>query len=161
MISRPLPARPAPRRFPEFPALLYGLLVAGAGFGVYFLGVIIRFFCIFLDPHNHWLAELQRMVWYSGMPVIAGLILILVDLYVLLPKKRTRLDVRWSPLQNLNLTVALTAYNDEASIGSAVEDFRSHPNVKRVIVVDNNSKDGTAEVAGRAGALVVHEPRQG
>jgi glycosyltransferase involved in cell wall biosynthesis len=57
--------------------------------------------------------------------------------------------------------VVLTAYNDEPSIGSAVEDFRSHPNVKRVIVVDNNSEDRTSEVARQAGALVVTEPRQG
>ena len=55
----------------------------------------------------------------------------------------------------------LTAYNDESSIGLAVEDFLKHPGVKRVIVVDNNSKDQTSQVAQSAGGLVVHEPRQG
>ena len=31
----------------------------------------------------------------------------------------------------------------------------------RVLVVDNGSSDGTAEVARRGGAVVVHEPRRG
>jgi hypothetical protein len=55
----------------------------------------------------------------------------------------------------------LTAFNDEISIGSAVEDFRSHPSVRRVVVVDNNSLDRTSEVAQKAGAIVVLEARQG
>ena len=57
------------------------------------------------------------------MPVAAGLILILFDIFVLLPRKRTRVDVRWEPLMNTNLTVVLTAYNDEPSIAMAVNDF--------------------------------------
>ena len=65
------------------------------------------------------------------------------------------------PPANTDLTVVLTAYNDEPSIGMAVEDFRRHPKVKRVIVVDNNSKDRTATVARDAGAIVVQEQRQG
>jgi glycosyltransferase involved in cell wall biosynthesis len=55
------------------------------------------------------------------------------------------------------VVVALTAYNDEASIGRAVDDFRRHPLVSSVIVVDNHSGDGTFEQAKRAGAHVVSE----
>jgi len=33
--------------------------------------------------------------------------------------------------------------------------------VRRVVVADNGSRDGTADVARAAGALVVHEPRRG
>jgi len=143
------------------PALLYGSLLVLAGFGIYVMGVAIRFLCIFLDPHDHWLHGIQRIVWWSGMPVLAGLFLILVELALLLPRKRRRGAVRWDPPEKLDLTAVLTAYNDEASIGLAVEDFRSHPSVQRVIVIDNNSSDRTADVARRAGAVVIHEPRQG
>lgn len=146
---------------PKFPALLYGVLLIGLGLAIYFLGVILRVFTVFLDPEMYLLPVLQQMVWYSGVPVVIGLALTLFDLFVLLPKKRTRLEVRWDPPCKPDLTVVLTAYNDEASIGPAVEDFRSHPRVKRVIVVDNNSKDRTAEVAQDAGAVVVPEPLGG
>ncbi len=144
-----------------FPALMYGLLLNMVGFTLYFFSVVLRFVTFFFDPHNHLLALIEGTIWYSGMPVAAGLILILFDLFVLLPQKRTRVDVRWDPLENTELTVVLTAYNDESSIGLAVEDFRRHPKVKRVIVVDNNSKDRTAAVARDCGAIVVQEPRQG
>ncbi|MEO8130918.1 MAG: glycosyltransferase [Bryobacteraceae bacterium] len=59
------------------------------------------------------------------------------------------------------LTVVLTAYNDEQSIPAAVRDFRGHPLVKRVIVLDNNSADRTAEFAREAGAEVIIEERPG
>jgi len=62
---------------------------------------------------------------------------------------------------NRALTVALTAYNDERSIGGAVKDFISHPLVRRVIVISNNSTDRTMELAEQAGALVFNETRQG
>jgi glycosyltransferase involved in cell wall biosynthesis len=61
----------------------------------------------------------------------------------------------------VSLTVALTAYNDERSIGGAVQDFRAHPLVRRVIVISNNSKDRTMELAEQAGAIVFNETRQG
>ena len=61
----------------------------------------------------------------------------------------------------LRVTVALTAYNDEESIGEAVRDFLSHPRVMRVIVVSNNSADRTFEVAQAAGAITVNEDKPG
>jgi glycosyltransferase involved in cell wall biosynthesis len=64
-------------------------------------------------------------------------------------------------ISNRCLTVVLTAYNDELSIGGAVEDFRRHPSVCRLIVVDNNSRDRTFEIASQAGAEVVTEPKAG
>jgi hypothetical protein len=149
------------RGISSLPALLYGILIAGAGFTVFFLAVLLRFVGLLADPHGRWLGIIRELVWYAGMPVVAGFLLILLDLFVLLPRKRTRVTVRWDPPANLDLTVVLTAYNDESSIGPAVEDFRRHPKVKRVIVVDNNSSDHTSEVARKAGAAVVCEPRQG
>jgi hypothetical protein len=155
----PLPTDCRKRR--AIPALMYGLLLAGLGFTVYFLGVMLRAAGLVVDPHGQLLGVIRGMIWSSGMPVVAGLILILFDLFILLPRKRSRVDVVWDPPATLDLTVVLTAYNDELSIRPAVEDFLRHPKVKRVIVVDNNSKDGTAEVAREAGAVVVIEPRPG
>jgi glycosyltransferase involved in cell wall biosynthesis len=59
------------------------------------------------------------------------------------------------------VSVVFPAYNEEAGIAAAVADFLSVPAVDEVVVVDNNSRDRTAELAAQAGARVVHEPRQG
>jgi glycosyltransferase involved in cell wall biosynthesis len=133
----------------------------GVGFGTYFLGVVLGFCRIFFDPDGSLRIMVQQILWYSGMPVVTGLALVLFELFVLLPKKRTRVEVIWNPPVSSEVTVVLSAYNDESSIGLAVQDFRSHPKVKRVIVIDNNSKDSTSKVARNAGAVVVHEPKQG
>lgn len=143
------------------PAFLFGLVITSSGFFIYILGIMLGFLRIFVDPHGQFLWIIDRVIWYSGIPVVVGLILILIDLFVLLPQKRVRNEVLWSPLENNFLTVVLTAYNDESSIGLAVEDFYTHPKVKRVIVVDNNSEDMTSEVACRAGAQVIREHEQG
>lgn len=59
------------------------------------------------------------------------------------------------------VAVVFPAYNEEANIAEAVEDFRSSPWVDEVIVVDNNSRDRTAECARLAGATVIPETKQG
>ncbi len=51
----------------------------------------------------------------------------------------------------------IPAYNEEATIREVVEDFLRHPLVDQVLVVDNNCRDRTAEIAGDAGARVVRE----
>lgn len=160
-MSSPLSPNPVSRGVVTFRAFLYGLLIAGMGFVLYNSAILIDFLRIFLESQGDWPRVVDRIVWYSGILMVTGLILILIDLFFLLPDKRPRREIHWNPPGNTNLTVVLTAYNDEPSIGLAVEDFRSHPKVKRVIVVDNNSEDRTGEVARRAGAQVVHEPLQG
>jgi hypothetical protein len=65
------------------------------------------------------------------------------------------------PLEGARVHAGLTAYNDEEAIGRAVDDFRQTAPVHRVVVVDNNSKDATAQVARQAGAEVVIETRPG
>ena len=90
-----------------------------------------------------------------------GFALSLFDLFVLLPYKRRARLVHYALPKRMDLTIVLTAYNDELSIGQAVEDFQSHPLVKRIIVVENNSRDATADVARGAGADVVTETAPG
>ena len=76
---------------------------------------------------------------------------------ILLREKKPNVPVRYDPVTEQKVTVALTAYNDEESIGPAVEDFLAHPLVARVIVVSNNSSDRTFERAAAAGAVTFNE----
>jgi glycosyltransferase involved in cell wall biosynthesis len=55
----------------------------------------------------------------------------------------------------------MPAYNEAAGISRVVRGFKEIPEVDEVIVADNNSRDGTADLARDAGAKVVHETRQG
>jgi glycosyltransferase involved in cell wall biosynthesis len=59
------------------------------------------------------------------------------------------------------VSIVFPAYNEETGISHAVESFGSADAVDEVIVVDNNSRDRTAELALAAGARVVKEKRQG
>jgi glycosyltransferase involved in cell wall biosynthesis len=86
---------------------------------------------------------------------------VVVELAFQLPKKRAHRRVVKEPVLNRDLTVVLTAYNDELSIGLAVSDFLNHPLVRRVLVIDNNSADRTSEVAAAAGAVVIREENPG
>lgn len=103
-----------------------------------------------------------RLFEASAVPLVAGVVLAAVDIIFFLPSKRQherRIEESESTPQRV--MVALTSYNDEESIGLAVEDFIKHPLVSGVIVVDNNSTDGSARVAAEAGAVVISEVQGG
>lgn len=59
------------------------------------------------------------------------------------------------------IAVLIPCYNEEATIGKVVDDFRAALPSAEVFVYDNNSKDRTIEVARDAGAVVRTEVRQG
>jgi glycosyltransferase involved in cell wall biosynthesis len=59
----------------------------------------------------------------------------------------------------LRIGVVIPALDEEQAIGLVVAEVR--PRVAEVVVVDNGSRDRTAEVARAAGARVVLEPRRG
>ena len=61
----------------------------------------------------------------------------------------------------LRLAVLLPCYDEEAAIGQTVAAFRAALPDATIYVYDNNSRDGTAEVARAAGAVVRHERMQG
>jgi glycosyltransferase involved in cell wall biosynthesis len=63
--------------------------------------------------------------------------------------------------QAKSVAVVVPAYNEEATIAAVVREFRAQENVDRVIVVDNNCKDATAELARVAGAEVIAESAPG
>ena len=55
----------------------------------------------------------------------------------------------------------IPAYNESASIGKLVKDIKSLYPESKVIVMDNNSSDATAEIALANGATVLQEWKQG
>ena len=58
-----------------------------------------------------------------------------------------------------NIDVVIPALDEELAVGGVVAALLPH--ARSVIVVDNGSRDRTAEVARAAGAVVVAEPRRG
>ena len=133
-----------------------------AGFALYFAGILFSVFRIVLalkEPFRTWN---EAVIWYSGVPVTLGLMLVALDLALMFPAKRRRARRGvLEPIGDRKVIVALTAYNDDLSIAEAVADFQAHPLVERVIVVDNNSRDKTSERARAAGASVIVETRPG
>lgn len=59
------------------------------------------------------------------------------------------------------VAVLVPCWNEAETIGKVVKDFRQALPDAEVYVYDNNSTDGTAEIAAAAGAIVEREPRQG
>ncbi len=59
------------------------------------------------------------------------------------------------------IAVIIPCYNEEVAIAQTVADFRAAMPAADIYVYDNNSKDGTAQRAREAGAIVRTEPRQG
>lgn len=53
------------------------------------------------------------------------------------------------------IDVLIPAYNEEGSIGKVIQDIPK--SVRNVLVVNNNSKDNTRQVAEKAGAIVLDE----
>lgn len=65
------------------------------------------------------------------------------------------------PTDDMDIAVLLPCYNEAATIFDVVIDFKKALPSARIYVYDNNSSDETALLAGKAGAHVVRETRQG
>jgi glycosyltransferase involved in cell wall biosynthesis len=150
-----------PRRaWQTVPLMLYGVLLFLGGMTTY---IFLSFVEVWLPVtgvarSSGWILTFQYAC--AGL-VWGGIVCAAADLFILLPYKRQprQGDLMYPTIREV--TVVLTAYNDELSIGQAVRDFSGHPLVRRVIVVDNNSQDRTAAEAAQAGAIVIHEPLPG
>jgi hypothetical protein len=140
----------------------WGAWCASLGLGIYLVAILISILRLILFRPDLLIVSIEKLLWWSGLPTTIGIALITIDLALMLPLKRR---VARRPLGELggiaSLTVALTAYNDEASIFDSVQDFLRHPLVRHVIVVNNNSTDRTEERARSAGAIVHTETTQG
>src|ERR1700745_645563 len=67
----------------------------------------------------------------------------------------------WRPHAGQRVAVLVPCFNEEATIGKVVADFRAVLPEATIYVYDNNSADRTGEVARSAGALVRRERHQG
>jgi len=108
-----------------------------------------------------WLLKTHRILIASTLSSGFTLFVVLFIFYrIFVPQK----DFFFSPLTNAKVHVGLTAYNDEICIGDAVQEFKNCPCVDKVIVVENNSRDNTYQVAlaSRADRVVTeHIPGYG
>jgi hypothetical protein len=142
------------------PFFLWGLLLLLIGLSAYFLAILLAIVRLpFLEWHREVLVgPIKFLLWYSGVPSTFGVLLIALDLFILFPfKRRSSRCPERKDLPFNGFTVTLTAYNEEDAILEVVKDFQSHPLVRRVIVVSNNSRDRTEERAREGGAIVVNE----
>jgi glycosyltransferase involved in cell wall biosynthesis len=96
-----------------------------------------------------WFVELYRTLVASTLISGLALFLVLFILHRLFVPPR---DFLCRPLTNAKVHVGLTAYNDEICIGDAVREFQQCSAVDQVIVVENNSRDKTYQVALASGA---------
>jgi len=143
------------------PILMYGVLAFCLGITMYLAGVLLVFPRYLLGLHELLDPAAEWLVWYSGVPIVIGIAMALVDLLYYHSRQKPDVPVRYTPVARQRVTVALTAYNDEDSIAASVRDFASHPMVERVIVVSNNSSDRTFERAEAAGAITFNELKPG
>ena len=59
------------------------------------------------------------------------------------------------------IAVLIPCYNESKTIEKVVKDFKNALPEATIYVYDNNSKDGTDEIARNAGAIVRYERKQG
>lgn len=64
-------------------------------------------------------------------------------------------------MKNKKIAVLIPCYNESQTIEKVVKDFKKALPTADIYVYDNNSKDGTDEVAKKAGAIVKYEYNQG
>ena len=77
-----------------------------------------------------------------------------------MPRSHAAIPASRSGELAVRVSVVIPTYNEAASIGLVLADIPA-ADVAEVVVVDSDSTDGTPEIAARAGARVVREPRRG
>jgi glycosyltransferase involved in cell wall biosynthesis len=64
-------------------------------------------------------------------------------------------------MHGLTVAVLIPCYNEEAAIGTVVQEFRDALPHAVIYVYDNNSNDNTSDIARAVGAIVCEEPLKG
>ncbi len=66
-----------------------------------------------------------------------------------------------SDIKNKKIAVLLPCYNEALTVEKVIKDYREAFPTADIYVYDNNSTDGTGEIARKAGAIVKREYAQG
>lgn len=64
-------------------------------------------------------------------------------------------------MKNIVIAVLVPCYNEAKTVGKVIKDYKKVLPNADIYVYDNNSTDGTDEIARKAGAIVRYERRQG
>ncbi len=64
-------------------------------------------------------------------------------------------------MKNGQLAILIPCYNEAPTIAQVVQDFKLEFPGSTIYVFDNNSSDGTGQIAAETGARVVHSPKRG
>ncbi len=76
-------------------------------------------------------------------------------------EKRSSRILERETMNDASIAVLIPCYNEAPTVEKVVRDFRRALPQATVYVYDNNSTDGTDEIARRAGAIVRYEKKQG
>ncbi|GAA2709677.1 bifunctional polysaccharide deacetylase/glycosyltransferase family 2 protein [Actinoplanes palleronii] len=107
-------------------------------------------------------------VWFSGLLLIFGVLTVARLLFMLVlgrrHARRGRSGHRWGPVFTEPVTVIVPAYNEKECIADTLGSLVASTHPVRIIVVDDGSTDGTAEIAeslGLPGVTVLRQPNSG
>jgi hypothetical protein len=104
---------------------------------------------LLLSPGAAWFGSLLHgALWATFMSGVCVFVTLFILHRLLVPPRA----FLYSPLNGARVHVGLTAYNDEDAIRQSVREFKACPQVHKVVVVENNSKDGTRQAAIDSGA---------
>ncbi|KUL31251.1 bi-functional transferase/deacetylase [Actinoplanes awajinensis subsp. mycoplanecinus] len=106
--------------------------------------------------------------WFSGLLLIFGVLTVARLLFMLVlgrrHARRGRSGHRWGPAFTEPVTVIVPAYNEKECIADTLGSLVASTHPVRIIVVDDGSTDGTAEIAealGLPGVTVLRQPNSG
>jgi glycosyltransferase involved in cell wall biosynthesis len=145
-------------------------LIAVVVVGLAILGALLHPLALFLSVMPFDSAGIQAFL-ASAKTLIAdvlgwGLVALLLLMLILvvhgrLKPRKSGEDIHLPSFRPRGIAVGIIAYNEAAAIGDLVRGFRNEDGVVEVVVIDNNSSDGTGAIATAAGARVVKESKQG
>ena len=101
---------------------------------------------------------------YLKWILLIDVLWLLTALFFMIQRKNYKTDARLhylnhKPILNPKICVVLPAYNEAEVIAEVVRNFQKNKFVKYVIVIDNHSSDGTADIAEKCGSRVIRNDK--
>ncbi len=101
---------------------------------------------------------------YLKWILLIDVLWLLTALFFMIQRKNYKTNAKLhylnhKPILNPKICVVLPAYNEAESIAEVVRNFQKSKFVKYVIVIDNHSSDGTADIAEKCGSRVIRNDK--